>query len=344
MSASRRDFLRLTGAATVAAGLAAAGILAAGRASPAGKVTRSGTSLVMNGSPFRMLGFNIWNAAVRSWNLPAPGADAYQMGTRSNFASCLADIQAGAPHVNAVRAWFVQQFALIQLASGAYHARDWDALDKVLSVADAAGLKVIAVLQDNWSYEYTGTQGTGLPPSWYSKTYKNGITSTAWETIPYRQWVKAVVTRYAGDPRVLMWEPGTELNGMTSSFISDITGLIRSIDPLTPIGSGSAAGGINADFDCCSYHFYTDYGQTAYTASANAAASIGRCAYVGEAGFDSSIDHTTRASDFNNLMSGVFAIPNEVGFLAWQYAEAAGDRFDIAADDPMLPVLDSYHL
>lgn len=290
-----------------------------------------GKGLQLNGSPYRMVGFNIWQATVNTWNAPLNGAVAVNAGT--TLQTWLAGIRATAPHVNVIRTWFFQQFAI---NAG---ARDWSAFDKVLSVCNAAGFKVIACLEDNWAYERQGSQQPALSSSWFSGGYSTTVLPHELKT--YRAWVAEVVARYAGDPRIAVWELVNEGNAMTQGFASDVSGLIKSLDSLTPIGCGGVGGGFPglATIDLVSYHYYADYGQTGWQSTQQAAAAAGKPWYIGECGFDPS---GSRPQEFQSLMSSVFSTANSSGFVAWQFANQGGDGFNIGTGDAALPVLDSF--
>src|SRR5215510_13175781 len=107
---SRRSVLKGAAVAAVAAAGGASGLLSGrvAKAAPANKVTRNGTQLLLNGQPYRMVGFGMWPMAISSWCRPPD----YDGRSVANLPQYLADIRQTAPHVNSVRVWFFQQFAL----------------------------------------------------------------------------------------------------------------------------------------------------------------------------------------------------------------------------------------
>jgi hypothetical protein len=338
---SRRQVL--TGAA-LAAGFAAVGGVylksaeaRTGVSGPAGKVVRSGTGLFLDGQPYRMVGFGIWPGAVSTWCRP-PNYDGRDV---TKLAGYLANIRKTAPHVNTLRVWFFQQFAL----NGT--TRDWSGFDACLSKAAAAGFKVIACLEDNWSYERTKSHEPALSSSWFNGGYKNTVLTK--ESVPYRQYVQEIVTRYAGDPRIAVWELGNEMNGITQSFVADVSALIKSIDPHTLVGCGevgSLGTGIYGlpTVDLASYHYYTEYSQTNWQAVQSAAQAAGKPWIMGEYGIAYSGGLSQRAATIQTFLPKVFASANSAGLIYWQYAEQGGDIFNCGDGDPMLRVLDSYVL
>ncbi len=337
---SRRSVLKGVAVGAVAAG-GAGGFLsgsvarAARPALPANKVTRNGTQLLLNGQPYRMVGLDMWPMAIASWCRPSN----YDGRNVSQISQVLADIRQTAPNVNAIKVWFYQQFALHN------GSRDWSSFDAVLAAADATGFKVIANLEDSWSYERTGSQRPEVGSAWYNGGYQNSVLTK--EVIPYRQWVQACVTRYANDPRILMWELVAEPNGITLSFAQDVSALVKSIDPYTPICCGEV-GPLSSSIyalstvDVASYHYYTAYGQTNWEAVQRAAAAAGKPWFMGEYGISSSTNHSTRAATLQADMTAAFRYANTAGFMYWQYAETGGDQFNCTKGDPVLPVLDQF--
>src|SRR5439155_24602860 len=160
--------------------------------------------------------------------------------------------------------------------------RDWTAFDRTLATARAHGYKVVATLVDQWGDCGVSTvAGYGYKdPSWYQSGYKQPDPSVP---VSYRDWVQEVVSRYQYDPTVLAWQlvnepevgdcstvPESTAESILYSFASDVSGLIKSIDPkhlvsLGTIGSGQC--GTQADdyatvmsiptLDLCEYHDYT---------------------------------------------------------------------------------------
>ena len=89
---------------------------------------------MLNGSPYRFTGLNIYNAnsVDNCW---------YTLGSGSGLDTSLADIGAGK---EAFRAWF------FQFEATRNGGRDWSAFDHTLAVARSHGVKVIATLVNQW--------------------------------------------------------------------------------------------------------------------------------------------------------------------------------------------------
>ena len=173
--------------------------LSPGSAADDGFVTTSDQDLLLSGQPFTMLGFNLWRANV-SFGLPNTG---HLLNNGNALNQTLQDINANGGQMNTFRAWFLQQ-EVTPTTSG----YNWAPFDKTLQVAAQNGFKVIAVLADNWGYE-------GPPRkfyNWYQSGYTtevdqgtlNGVSYN--ENVPYLQYVKDVVSRYANNPTIAAWE------------------------------------------------------------------------------------------------------------------------------------------
>jgi endo-1,4-beta-mannosidase len=338
---SRRGLLKAgLGTAAGVAALSMGGRLPALAVStPSNKVVRSGTDLLLNGKPHRMVGFDIWPAAINSgWNRPPNFEYALNYGHR--LKRWLEQIHDTAPDLNTVRVWFFQQFAVRD------GARDWSAIEKVLRVCDSEGFKVIATLEDGWGYEGTGDKDA----AWFASGYKSAVLPH--ETVPYKHWVREIVTQYAADPRIAVWELVNELDLLVSAsdltgFISDVSGMIKTIDSHTPVGTGEAGTLTSTQYriptlDVASYHYYSVYKATNFQGTASLAYAAGLPTYIGEMGIPASVGLSARASTMSTLLPTVFATKGMAGFVMWQYAESGGDQFNVKAGDPVLPILNRY--
>jgi endo-1,4-beta-mannosidase len=335
-------------------------------------VTRVGQQLTLDGAPYRFAGVNVWRANVASWNRP-PNTS-YTVNDGTVLDTTLKDIHAGGARLNVVRAWFFQQFAL---RSGVV---DWSAFDKTLQVAQANGFKVIATLADQWSYEGPAFKDA----SWYESGYANAV-ATPYEIEPYRQYVRDVVSRYKDNPTILAWElvnepdvavseaeDGTCVSNaepILASFVHDVGGLIKSIDPNHLVSLGAAGNGmcgtIEGDYqqvmsdpsiDLCSFHDY--YGATnaaAYDPYNGLNVRVRQCAalnkpiYVGESGIHAKAapcygDLSCRAGYLQQKLSAAFAMQGMVGYLPWLYDDRGyiSDDYVYGPGDPGLPVLAAY--
>ena len=337
---------------------------------PPGLVTRTGTELLLDGQPFRPIGLNIYNANSNGWC-------SYPMG-----GSVLDDTLAAiGPGKNAIRSWFFQQLAT---TSG---SRDWTAFDNTLRAARAHGYKVIATLTDQWGdcgdstvagYGYKNT-------NWYQSAYKQRDPSG---TVSYRDWVAEVVARYKNDPTILAWQlvnepevlpyknadcstvPESFAASTLSAFATDVSGLIKSIDPyhlvsLGTIGSGQCGAQEN-DFqslmsipsvDLCEFHDYNPNQLVPGDIYNGLQRRLDQCSalskplLIGEEGVDlnpfggvTSTAETRRAAIFSDKLCAQFTAGVAGGLLwAWNKNGPAADAnnpvYDIGPGDPALAVL-----
>ncbi len=276
------------------------------RAAP-GFIEAQGTQLTLDGEPFRFTGLNVYNANSDGW--------CWFEYSDTEFAQALIDM---GPGVNVIRAWFFQP-----LATTPAGVRDWTRFDRTLQIAGQHGIRVIVTLTDQW-----GECGsTGANPfkdrAWYEGGYETEVLPDA--TVPYRDWVSEVVTRYKDDPNVAFWQlineaevneviggvqqacpPGNEPADILRNWAQDVGGLVKSIDAnhlvsLGTIGNGQC-GAQGAQYqsvhdipeiDLCEYH---DYGSPSVgipgdqfnglQVRLDQCAAIDKPLFVGEAGID----------------------------------------------------------
>ena len=320
---------------------------------PAGFVGHSGTQFTLGGKPFTFTGFNIYQANSRS-------NCSYTMGTGSALDTALNGIGSGS---EVFRAWFFQSLATTN------GQRDWSAFDHTLAVAKAHGVKVVVTLGNQWG-SCEGSQY--LTDSWYTGGYKTQVISG--DTVPYRQFVQEIVSRYKNDPTIAMWQLINEAEIKTGksatscsptadlyNFATDVSGLIKSIDPNHLVNLGTMGGGQcgsqGADYqklgsipsiDVLEFH---DYGHDGEAIPANLARDIsisqalGKPVFVGEAGIQiaSGGSLSTRAAEFSakvtaQLNGGVG------GFLVWSWNNSPSNpvSWEVGPSDPTLNVIDSH--
>jgi mannan endo-1,4-beta-mannosidase len=332
---------------------------------PSGFVSRAGTQLVLNGSPYRFTGLNIYNAnsVDNCW---------YTLGTGSALDSSLAAIGSGK---EAMRTWFFQYEAT---RNG---ARDWTAFDHTLAVARSRGVRVVATLVNQWGQcEGWSSYPDGYKgESWYANGYRT-LPSSPGMSATYRDWVAEVVARYRNDPTILAWQLVNEAEAKTSyggscsstapatlkAFAADMASLVKSVDPnhllsLGTIGSGQcgAAGSVYKDLhsvpglDVCEYHDYTLAAMpgdqwNGLATRLRECGELGKPLFVGELGIATSsvgglID---RATVVGSKLSAQFAA-GVAGILVWDWRDAAHGGsslggYEIGPLDPVLGMLSAY--
>ena len=234
-----------------------------------GFVERNDTSLALNGQPYKFVGINIYMAASVVTPASCDG-DSYPALNLNAILSVM-------PNGIVFRFWAFQDFFV---SNGTLN---WTSFDQVLAIAAAHGDKVIPALANQYSY----CDGAAKTLAWYQSGYKTTIEPG--DIVPYRQYVTDVVSRYANNPTIAMWQlvnEGEAVNGSGScnesaalaallAFSNNVGGLVHSLDRnhLVSLGalagySGSGAqwcGAQNGDYqllmaspgnDVCDYHDY----------------------------------------------------------------------------------------
>ena len=326
-------------------------------------VTRSGTSLTLDGQPFRFTGLNIYNANSN-------GLCWYPMdGTILDHS--LVDI---GPGKTVFRAWFFQQLAT---SSG---ARDWTAFDRTIATARAHGIRIIATLIDQWgNCGSTNPVGGYKNDAWYTSGYTQ-IDPVG--TVSYRDWTAEVAARYRDDPTILAWQLVNEAEvkpsvdsatcsanaaGILKSFAIDVSARIKATDAnhlisLGTLGTGQCgASGPEyqdvhsvATIDLCEYH---DYDAThampgdiynGLQVRLNQCNALQKPLFVGESGIKPvdlgpGATLATRANAFKAKFDAQFPA-GVVGELVWAWDKDGStlDNFDLGPADPVLHVLSHY--
>ena len=230
-------------------------------------VRRSGATLTLNGQPYRFTGINIYMAA--SGGTPSScGGELHP-----NVGVPLSDM----PNGIVFRFWAFQNFFV---SNGSFN---WANFDQVLAIAAAHGDKVIPVLANQHNY----CDGPAKDLAWYQSGYQSTVEPG--NIVTYRQYVADMVSRYADNPTIAMWQLVNEGEAVNSDgscdepaalsallvFSSDVGGMVHRLDPnhLVSLGtlagySGSGAqwcGAANGDYqtlmaspgnDVCDFHDY----------------------------------------------------------------------------------------
>lgn len=199
-----------------------------------GFVQRSGTELTLNGAPYHFTGINIYMAA--SGGTPSScGGELYP-----NVGVPLTDM----PNGIVFRFWAFQDFFV---SNGAFN---WTNFDQVLSLAAKHQDRVIPVLANQYNY----CDGPTKTLAWYQSGYRTTVEPG--DIVTYRQYVQDIVTRYADNPTIAIWQLVNEGEAVNSNgscsestalsallaFSNDAGGLIHSIDHNHLVSLGTLAG------------------------------------------------------------------------------------------------------
>jgi mannan endo-1,4-beta-mannosidase len=312
---------------------------------PAGFVTKTpGGQLQLDGQPYRFTGLN-----YVPFNRPAP---LFDCGTvPQDLSQDLTDWGSGK---DAMRAWTYQSWATTTDAS---HARTWQVFDETLAAMKAHGLRMVATLTNEWGdCDHAGAKSE----SWFQSGYKDAISPG--DRTTYRDYVREIAARYKDDPTILMWQLGNEIDGRSGgnctstasttmhNFVSDMTSVIRSVDPNHLISTGNTGGWCGSEsivpsVDVCDWH---DYGEPLVTLPQslvdriNECSALGRATMVGEEGIGRSEVGTLqdRADAFGAKLSRYFPA-GIAGYLIWEWQQQTGccGQWSVTTGDPVLPVL-----
>ncbi|GAA5141483.1 hypothetical protein GCM10023340_03280 [Nocardioides marinquilinus] len=337
-------------------------------------VTRSGTTLQVDGAPFRFVGFNLYDAAASDLYSCSPSTRLDDAALDEAMRS-VAD--AGG---TVVRFWVFQPYT----AGGT----DFSGVDRVLDAARAHGLRVLPVLEDGQGNCSTGEPAVPLRMAgvdWYSEGYRVPY-GTA--TVSYRDYAATVARHYRDDPTIIGWSLLNEGEtyartadgrSVLVGFARDMAAVVRAADPhhLVTVGtqSNGAPGTSGADFrdvygvdgvDFAEVHDWGFYGSddeampgadadgtlpdpddcdaldAEIGCSFAIAQQLGLPIVVGEAGLDPAKvgGEERRAGLFRGKIAAAFAA-GASGYLLWQLNVQDTDGYGVlvGSDDPVFAVL-----
>jgi hypothetical protein len=314
---------------------------------PAGDVYRQGMHLMLDGQPYRFVGFNAYGME---------GCATGQAWTDAQLDAYFSQL----PPNGMTRTWAFQPWGT-------------GALDRIVASAASHRQKLILSLADGPSdCERDGApldasgqplQGNGKSASWYASGYRTS----------YLAWVQTVTARYAGSPAIGMWElmnePGTQSDvdiDTMRAFLADAATTIKASDPNHLVESGTLAEYVpgTSDFqlihsvpniDVGSLHEYDyDYNQGNTIISPHLAPTFdglwdnGKPLIVGETGIQSGVSgcRTSLAGrsaadqqKFDEYMrSGV------AGVLVWNYSPSTTTdcAYTVNPGDPLLGLVNGY--
>jgi endo-1,4-beta-mannosidase len=329
-------------------------------------VQAMGTNLVVNGEPWRFVGYdmyrivNAFGGHTCGLELTDPQVDAALERMRA---------VSGA---RALRTWFFQAYA---------GPGNWTEFDRVITKAAAHGIKLIPTLVNQWGdcEPWPADTPHTRTLSWYTTGYKR--TDDGYPT-SFRDYAVAVAAHYANNPVIAFWQlvneaQATSFDGSCNEqaaasalrgFADDMTGAIRAVDPnhLVSLGTSGAGqcGTEGGDYsfvhagavDLCELHDYYPPHPVLPGDDRNGAqrriadcAALGKPLFVGEAGFAANsqpdgssagpVTLTTLAQRASNFETRAFEYfhAGASGVLVWQYSEGGngGDMTVVTPGDPL---------
>jgi hypothetical protein len=316
-------------------------------------ISKSGNQFMVNGTQLKFTGYNY------RWICGNPPTDAELEQVFSNIQT----IAKG----NVVRT------ALYQKDGNNGTFTDFD---RYLASAKKHGLFLIPILVNEWK---------DCEPSVSSKTlswYQSGYTQTNdGYPLSYKDYVKAVVKKYANEPTIAWWQLVNEPDGRNvdnscneaqattalKNFADTMTLTIKTIDPnhMVDLGSISWCGGQGTDFQtvysgntdiCDVFHDYSGATVVSPTQLQNqlaACKALSKPTYIGEAGICADVDGTgkctgtvtsTTLQQRANFFDKKIAAAFEAGvsgYLLWNKA-IESKNFDVGITDPTDETLAKY--
>ncbi len=227
-----------------------------------GYVSRSGSQLILNGKPFKFVGFNLFDAAA---------TDFYKCGGWARYSDSELDSALGYMHdqagVRVLRVWMYQTYT----KSGT----DWTGTDKIINLAKKHDIKLIAALEDGPGYCTTGSSGAAKwqyqGDTYYTAGYKSLYGSAAKS---YREYAPLVAAHYKNEPTIMAWdlinEPDTSAKNAAGKsvlvdFVADMGALIKAADPNHLLSYGGQSNGVSgatgADYISVNSSPYIDFGE-----------------------------------------------------------------------------------
>lgn len=223
-------------------------------------MSSSGTSLVVNGNPWHFVGYNM------------PCAQPFLLDEQQlQFA--MADV-ANNSGANAMRVWFFQQ-------NGG--PGNWGPFDRVVAAAQAAGIRLVPTLVNEWP----ACEAPGVTVQKSLAWYQSGYLHTGdGYPLSYHDFAVAVAQHFAGNPTIAFWQLVNEATAVTlapdgsgscdeqaashalRSFADAMTAAVHAVDPghLVSLGTlgGDQCGTTGSDYgyvhagavDICEFHDY----------------------------------------------------------------------------------------
>lgn len=208
---------------------------------PVSFVQRDGAALTLAGAPFRFIGANAYDL------LPA-----LQRGRRASVEARL-DL-ASSLGLTVLRVWAFNTDRAsrhrLHAGPGAFNEAGLQALDELVALASARGLRLILVLQNNWP-DYGGIDAYGAqvgvdgrPDLWGSERVRGLLIEYATTLAGRRSTVTG--RRYGEEPAILGWdllnEPRCEAPGCAPdvliTFLVPVAAALRAAAPRQLIGVG----------------------------------------------------------------------------------------------------------
>ncbi|HWS83934.1 MAG TPA: glycoside hydrolase family 2 TIM barrel-domain containing protein [Ktedonobacteraceae bacterium] len=211
-------------------------------------VTRSGSSLLLNGQPFRFSGADIYWLGLTDHPTTANPISVMSGPSRSSQTPNSVDyptqfqIKDALQTAQTMGATVIRSFAVesvgcslcIEPNLGTFNNNAFNTIDYAIQQARTYGIKLILPLVDNWWY-YTGGKHTFT--AWENDSNENDFYTNVTVIAQFEAYVSHILNHvntytgiaYKNDPTIMAWETGNELSA-PSSWVQSITTYIKGID------------------------------------------------------------------------------------------------------------------
>ncbi|KAK9773514.1 hypothetical protein AB5N19_05282 [Seiridium cardinale] len=277
-------------------------------------VTRNGSTLLVDGRPWKAVGPNIYWLGLDE-NVTPPEGQPYDVATKSSYPT-KGRITDALATVQALGGTMIRSHTLgINLGNpltvmpelGVVNGAAFEAIDYAVYQAGLYGIRLLIPLTDNWDY-YHGGKYDFLRWFGFNLTQVNGGNNPEIQQFYYNQtivaafkdYIQTIITHrnqynnltYADDPTIFAYETGNELQGPASGdqdcpaeWVQDIASFIKSLAPDKLVVDGTM--GVNKthfdvrEVDIFSNHFYP-VNTTKLELDLTAVESAGRAYFAGE--------------------------------------------------------------
>jgi len=260
-------------------------------ASVSGFVTRSGSTLQLNGNTFKFAGGNLEDAALwRSSASVTPAIQYYPSHYQIDDAMATAQEMG----LTVMRVWEFATYgctACMEPSEGVFNENALRQMDYIVYSASAHGIRLVLP----FSNQCCGLGNdilsgwAGVPTSqFYSSATTLSYYETTLSTILNRTNTYSGVA-YRNDPAVMAWETGNEMDAAPAAWTQTVASYIKDVDGNHLVMDGNTASVQSGEpgVDVYTRHYYgSNSGLWWNSSSANAAGALGRAFVVGEYGWN----------------------------------------------------------
>ncbi len=196
-------------------------------------MTRSGTSLLLNGQPFRFAGANIYWLGLEE--VDTGDGIAYPSQFQVDDALATAQVMGASVVRSHTLGISVGCSICVEPTLGTFNPVAFQHMDYAISSAHAHGIRLIIPLVDNWHY-YHGGKHTFT--DWRGISDENQFYTNPQVIHDFEQYVSTLLNHvntytgiaYKNDPTIMTWELGNELSA-PASWVQLMANYVKSIDP-----------------------------------------------------------------------------------------------------------------